>query len=75
MLQYENFDTEGMQQHVCKSRREGDWFIFECEHCNYVRKWNSKTKEMILVDSGDEDALHSGRYEPPGLQMNMICPN
>ena len=69
------FHSEGLEKHSCQGRREGKWLIFECPECGYVRKWNQETNEMNLVDTGDENALHSGFFEPVGLQMSKMNPN
>jgi len=75
MSHHMNFQSEGFEKHTCKSRREGDWLIFECPQCDYVRKWNPTTSEMNLVDSGDENALHSGMHQPTGAQLEKYNPN
>ena len=49
--------------------------IFECPDCGYVRHWNRKTQEIRLINKGNEYALHSGFYEPTGLQLNNMNPN
>jgi len=64
------FNTENTEKHVCKSRKEGDWLIFECPKCGYLRHWNPKTNEMNLINSGNARVLHNGSYEPIGLQSN-----
>jgi|ABPW01.1.fsa_nt_gi hypothetical protein len=68
-------EEDGFERHTCKGRKEGDWVIFECPDCNYVRKWNLKTDEMKVVDRGNESALHSGFIEPTGLQLDKLSPN
>ncbi len=75
MSKYFELRTEGFEKHSCESRREGDWFIFECPDCNYIRRWNPKTKEMKVTGDSDENILHSGRYEAPGLQIDTYNPN
>ena len=57
--------------HNCDSRREGDWLIFECQKCTYVRKINFKTREM-KVTHGDPTALHRGFRKPVGIQPGKI---
>ncbi|MCB0547407.1 MAG: hypothetical protein KDD19_07435 [Phaeodactylibacter sp.] len=69
------FHSEGLEKHSCQGRREGKWLIFECPECGYVRKWNQETNEMNVVNRGDENALHSGFFEPVGLQMSKMNPN
>ena len=75
IMQYEYIGPDGFERHNCNATRDGDWFIFKCTTCGYHREWNHKTKEMNIVNSGDENALHSGRYEPPAVQMDKICLN
>ena len=62
------------EQHRCISKREGDWIIFECPQCDYVRRLNYKTREMT-VTGGSMTTLHSGGYVPVGLQLEKLSPN
>jgi hypothetical protein len=64
----------GQEKHVCSSEREGDWIIFKCPQCDYVRKMNYKTNEM-KVSGGDMMTTHSGFHVPIGLQMGKMNMN
>ena len=75
MSKYLQFPAENVVKHTCKGRREGDWLIFECPQCSYVRVWNTSTNEMRVTDFGDENVLHNGRHEPVGLQTDKYNPN
>lgn len=75
MAKFFELRTEGFNKHTCVARREGNWLIFECPECSYARRWNPATSEMKLVDSGDEAALHSGLFQPAGLQVEKLNPN
>ncbi|MCB0587548.1 MAG: hypothetical protein KDD06_19805 [Phaeodactylibacter sp.] len=75
MPNHVEFHSEGFDKHACEGRREGDWYIFECPECSYIRKWNPTTNEMNLVDSGDENVLHNGWFKPVGLQADKYNPN
>ena len=72
MSPYMEFQTEGFDRHTCTARKEGDWIVFECPECGYVRKMHRKTNEIKLVNRGDKNALHSGSYKPVGLQPEQI---
>lgn len=75
MSNYLEFSAEDYEKHNCESRREGEWIIFECPHCNYVREWNLTTNEMKVTKGEDESVMHSGMFQPVGLQMETINPN
>lgn len=75
MSKYLQLPTENFAKHTCKGRREGNWLIFECSECSYVRIWNTVTNEMKVTDNGNENALHSGYHEPVGLQSDKYNPN
>ncbi len=62
------------EQHACTSKREGDWIIFKCTQCDYVRKMNLKTREM-KVSGGDMTTVHSGFHVPVGLQPGKLGMN
>ncbi len=73
-VNYEFQPHEG-ESHACESRREGDWIIFECPHCSYIRKWNLETDEMKVVDGGDSSVRHRGMHKPVGLDTGLYHPN
>lgn len=75
MSQRIELNGEGFDKHVCRGSRDGEWLIFVCPECSYRREWNPQTNEMHLIDSGDENALHSGWFQPVGLQMEKMNPN
>jgi len=75
MSKHFEFNSKGFEKHACTGRREGEWLIFECPECGYVRKWNPKTHQMKVENHGDENALHAGSYEPTGLQLAHISMN
>ena len=75
MSKYLHLINENFAKHSCKGHREGDWLIFKCTECSYVRVWNTTTNEMKVTDDGNEYALHSGRFEPVGLQIEKYNPN
>ncbi len=62
------------EQHACTSKKEGDWIIFECSQCDYVRKLNYKTREM-KVSGGSMTTVHSGFHVPVGLQPGKLGMN
>ena len=75
MSKHFEFKSEGFEQHTCNGRREGEWLIFECPECGFVRKWNQKTNEMKVTNEGNLNALHKGMFQPVGLQMETYNPN
>lgn len=64
----------GQEKHVCTSERKGEWLIFKCPKCDYVRKMNMKTNKME-VSGGDMTTIHSGFHVPVGLQPNRLNMN
>ena len=64
----------GYDEHSCTSERKGDWIIFKCPQCDYVRKMNYKTGEM-KVKGGNLTTLHKGFHVPVGLQPDKLGMN
>ncbi len=62
------------EQHECDVKRQGEWVIFRCKKCSYVRMMNLKTQERT-VEPGDPKAGHNGAYIPVGIQPDQILPN
>lgn len=69
------FRSEGLERHVCTSKKKGDWIFFSCSECDYLRKMNPFTNEIKLLNPGDENALHQGMHAPVGLQAEKLNPN
>jgi hypothetical protein len=63
---------EHLDKHDCVSYQIDDWLIFKCQSCDYVRKFNWKTREM-KVKGGDTNTLHSGFHAP--FQASMPTGN
>jgi RNase P subunit RPR2 len=61
----------GAERHVCEVEKNGDWVIYTCPNCDYVRRFNPKTGDM-KVERGNELALHSGEYVDPILSDHPI---
>ena len=64
----------GQEKHTCTSERKGDWIIFKCSECDYVRKLNYKTSEM-KVSGGSLTTFHSGFHVPVGIQPETLNMN
>jgi len=69
-----DFTNDAPNNHTCIGHQEGDWIIFSCCQCNYLRKMNWKTGEMH-TQPGDESVTHSGQHVPmkahvPQASMN-----
>ena len=75
MSKYLEFPSEGVEKHTCEGRREGEWLIFECPQCGYVRQWNQTTNEMKVTEQGNPMVLHNGMFQPVGLQLETYNPN
>ena len=61
-------------KHHCQSYQKGDWIIFFCTECDYIRKRNWKTGEM-RTSGGDITVLHSGFHIPDDKKHLMYVPN
>ncbi len=56
-------EDENFKKHDCISYQIDDWLVFDCPTCDYVRRFNWKTKEM-KVKGGSLDTLHNGFHAP-----------
>ena len=69
------FTGDNIPRHQCLGVREGDWIIFKCCECNYIRKINLKTKKSTTY-GGSLETLHEGTINemgektPPPTFMN-----
>ena len=70
-----NFNNDNVSRHQCIGVREGDWLIFKCSECDYIRKVNTKTGKSKTYNSNFE-VLHQGTFndlaEP---EQPIISPN
>lgn len=64
----------GFEKHECSSKKEGDWIIFSCTQCDYVRRFNWKTRE-VKVENGNLLVLHKGSHVPVGLDSALTTLN
>ncbi len=62
------------EQHTCEATREGEWLVFKCPLCNYLRRFNRNTGKME-VQPGAPDAMHQGQYKPVGIDFSTINVN
>ncbi len=64
-----NFNLPNSQNpmHECHSHQEGDWMIFICSQCNYMRQINYKTGKMT-VKRGEKNVIHHGVQTPMDLE-------
>ncbi len=53
----------GFEEHECISRREGSQVVFQCPHCDFVRKLDLKSGE-VQTSGGSPEVLHEGIYDP-----------
>lgn len=65
-----NSENDNFKKHDCISYKINDWLIFDCPSCDYVRKYNWKTKEM-KVKGGAMDTLHKGFHAPVVVPSNF----
>ncbi|MCB9283595.1 MAG: hypothetical protein H6563_05920 [Lewinellaceae bacterium] len=74
-IQFSNQDEE-REMHVCESRREGEWIIFTCPHCEeYENRINLQTKERKCRKAKDPFIFHRGSFLPPSLEIEGSTPN
>lgn len=64
-----DFSNNKQERHECSSERKGDWIVFRCPQCDYVRKMHWETGEM-KVRGGDFMVLHSGMHYPLAIDPN-----
>lgn len=55
------FSNDNISRHQCIGVREGDWLIFKCSECDYIRKINTKTGKSKTYNS-DFETLHEGIF-------------
>jgi len=58
------FSDDNNPRHKCVGVREGEWLIFKCTSCNYIRKINTKTGKSQTENSSFE-ILHEGTFSAP----------
>lgn len=51
--------SDNIPRHKCVGAREGDFLIFKCTECDYVRTINTKTGKSSTINSSLE-ILHEG---------------
>ncbi|HHH49939.1 MAG TPA: hypothetical protein ENK52_03050 [Saprospiraceae bacterium] len=61
----------GFEKHICKSKLQGNWIVWKCPQCDYVRRFNYKTKKM-LVKGGRMEVMHSGQHAPTGIDLDNL---
>lgn len=55
--------VEAMTYHEAEYKGwDGEWFEFECAECGYHILYSSD--DLMVLDRGDEDALHHGSSSP-----------
>ena len=65
----------GYNNHKCKGKKRGEWIHFTCKHCDYERRYNLRTGEMVSVNPGSITALHSGGFSSLGIGVEFENPN
>lgn len=55
------FTGDNLPRHKCVGVKEGNWLIFKCCECSYIRKINLKTGKSKTYNS-DFDILHEGSF-------------
>jgi hypothetical protein len=64
MLRLKFGDNHQQTRHECRAVREGDWIVYYCPKCDYVRKEHIETRECV-VKNMKIDIQHSGFYASP----------
>ena len=60
-MDFENNDQN--VHHVCNASRDGDWIVYQCPKCDYVRREHIETDESV-VENIKAHIHHSGFYVP-----------
>lgn len=68
MLKLSSTESLSREKHGCHSYREGDWILFICTECDYIRQINYKTKET-MCSGGRPDVIHAGMHQPTDEEM------
>jgi predicted nucleic-acid-binding Zn-ribbon protein len=59
-----------MKKHKCNAIQSGQWIVFTCPQCSYVRWWNQKTDQMVITEGEDPTVLHEGQFVNPLFVIN-----
>ena len=55
------FKTDDENRHNCTGVKDGDWVIFKCNQCDYIRSMNLKTGKSS-TQGGSWEILHEGNF-------------
>jgi len=55
------FTGDNVPRHNCVGVKDGDWIIFKCSKCDYIRKLNIRTGKSKTYNSSFE-ILHEGSF-------------
>ena len=53
------FNMDGEDRHQCYGVKDGEWIIYKCPSCSYIRKVNTTTGKSTS-QGGDWTTLHEG---------------
>jgi hypothetical protein len=67
--------AEELPRHTCTARREGEWLVFTCPHCSYIRRFNTVTGDREVVQGEDPGVMHDGQYQPVGVDWSTLNGN
>ncbi len=65
-------NQEGYERHLCESQRHGDWILFTCPNCDFVREINYKTGTMNTT-GGEVNVMHDGTHLPTGIDPGQMA--
>lgn len=68
------WDDSEFEKHECTSERQGDWIVFSCSKCDFIRRFHIETGEM-RTEGGQFNVLHNGMHIPVGIQPELISMN
>ncbi len=71
MEKHIDLSKQNHERHECQSELDGDWIVFTCEKCDYVREINWKSGEMN-VSGGDLNVMHEGAHFPMGINPDEL---
>ncbi len=58
MILKESHPTE---THACQSRRDGDWIVFTCPHCDY-ELWDNWRSDELKIFNAKQHINHRGSH-------------
>ncbi len=67
--------NQELVEHQCESWHEDNWIFFKCMRCDFVRKIDCNTGDLVVIHQGDMEALHRGLHLPINTEELTQTPN